>query len=157
MCIYGTGITRRVYAAYVIQEGNKFVFKVLCVRFPMPTFYLLYKPRRGMRVAGSVRGGGMGFMRGGRGNMRPSVMGPSPWSNQGPQTWGGPWNQGGGMGGMQNAMMGGGMGGMNQMGGGGMGMGMNSGWGNSGMGGMSQMGGKASLIIIYKSSDKHTV
>jgi hypothetical protein len=63
------------------------------------------------------------------------------------------------MGGMQNAMMGGGMGGMNQMGGGGMGMGMgmNSGWGNSGMGGMSQMGGRASLIIIYKSSDKHTV
>jgi hypothetical protein len=135
-CIRGIMLFRKEIYAF---------FKILCVRFPIPTFYLLDDPRRGMRVAGSVRGGGMGFMRGGRGNMRPSVMGPSPWSNQGPQTWGGPWNQGGGMGGMQNAMMGGGMGGMTQMGGGGMGMGMNSGWGNSGMGGMSQMGGRPTV------------
>jgi hypothetical protein len=97
-----------------------------------------------------MRGGPLNrstFMRGGRGSMR-GAMGPSPWTNQGPQSWGGPWNQGAM--GMQNPMMGGGMGGMNQMGGmGGMGMGMGGGWGNSGMGGMSQMGGK-NLIFVYR-------
>ena len=109
---------------------------------------------RGGIIRGGRGGSGLPFIRG-RGNMR-GAMGPSPWAtNQGPQSWGGPWNQGMAM---QNPLMGGGMGGMNQMGGGmgmgggmvmGGGMGMGGGWGNNqGMGGgMNQLGGK--IIIIF--------
>ena len=107
------------------------------------------RPLRGGTIRGGRGAGGAPFIRGRGGNMR-GAMGLSPWTSQGPQNWGNPWNQGMGMGmGMQNSLMGNGMG-MNQMGGmpaGMMGMGMSGGgWGNSGMvGGMGQMGGKPVL------------